>query len=195
MTWPGKFESKHINSMTMDGTIVLAATAGTTGNIRVILRDRDLDILFATGTDVPTDATSGYAKGCIFIDRDVTTGSTGFYENVGTNTSSNFDQVGSQTTLADDAISLEHLDSGITPSHVVKYSGEVTWTGSGTSIATTVTGALATDIVQATIQSAPTEAAYLVSCAVTANTVTTTLSAANTSNDAVISYTVYRAAA
>ena len=35
----------------------------------------------------------------------------------------------------------------------------------------------------------------MVSTAVTANTVTVTLSAANTSNDAVISYVVYRVAA
>ncbi len=97
--------------------------------------------------------------------------------------------------IADDAVSLEHLDSGITPSHIVVYAGEFTWSGAGTSVATTVTGALASDIVVATIQSAPSEAAYLASAAVTADTVTVTLSAANTSNDAVISYQVLRAAA
>lgn len=97
--------------------------------------------------------------------------------------------------IADNAVSLENLDSGITPSHIVVYAGEDTWTGGGASKAITVTGAAATDIVVATIQSAPSEAAYIASAAVTANTVTITLSAANTSNDAVISYQVLRAAA
>lgn len=76
-----------------------------------------------------------------------------------------------------------------------KYIGKVTWTGSGASKATTVSGVVSTDIVVASIQSAPTQAAYLVSAAPTANTITFTLSAANTSNDAVISYSVLRAAA
>lgn len=99
------------------------------------------------------------------------------------------------TKIEDDAVSLEHLDTGITPSHVVKYAGEHTWTGGGASDTITVTGALATDIVVASIQSAPTEAAYIASVAVTADTVTVTLSAANTSNDGVIAYQVIRAAA
>jgi hypothetical protein len=48
--------------------------------------------------------------------------------------------------------------------------------------------------VMATIKVAPTQAAYLVSVAPTTDTITFTLSAANTSNDAQISYTVFRAA-
>jgi hypothetical protein len=51
----------------------------------------------ATGTDVPSNATSGYAKGCLYIDRDVATGSTGLYENIGTNTSCNFNAIGAVT--------------------------------------------------------------------------------------------------
>lgn len=80
--------------MTLDGTVKLAAAAGTTDNIRVLLYDQNKDILFATGTDVPVDTSSGYAKGCIFIDRDVATGTTGLYENIGTNTSSVFNAIG-----------------------------------------------------------------------------------------------------
>jgi len=99
------------------------------------------------------------------------------------------------TKLADNAVSLEHLDAAITPSHIPVYAGEFTWTGGGTSKAETVTGALATDIVVGSIQTVPSEAGYLVSLAVTNDTVTAVLSAANTSNDAVISYVVYRAAA
>lgn len=92
-------------------------------------------------------------------------------------------------------IDASELATSVTPSHVVKYAGEYTWSGGGASCAETVTGALATDIVVATIQSAPTEAASMVSVAVTENTVTTTLSAANTTNDAVIAYVVFRAIA
>ncbi len=97
--------------------------------------------------------------------------------------------------IKDANVTLAKLSAGITPSHVVKYAGKITWSGSGASLATTVTGVAATDIVVATIQTAPTEAAYLVSAAPTTDTITLVLSAANTSNNAVISYQVLRAAA
>jgi len=97
--------------------------------------------------------------------------------------------------IEDNAVSLEHLDAAITPSHVVKFAAEFTWAGGGASHAESVAGVLATDIVLITIQSAPNEAASVVSGAATTDTVTVTLSTANTSNDAVISYVVYRAAA
>lgn len=91
-------------------------------------------------------------------------------------------------------VTLAKLAAGIAPSHVVKFAGKITWSGSGASLTTTVTGVAATDIVVATIQGAPTQAAYIASAAPTTNTVTIVLSAANTSNDAVISYEVLRAA-
>lgn len=99
------------------------------------------------------------------------------------------------TKILDANVTLAKLATGITPSHVVKYAGKITWSGSGASLATTVTGVASTDIVVASISTVPTQAAYLVSAAPTTNTVTLVLSAANTSNDAVISYTVFRAAA
>ena len=61
--------------------------------ITVMLADNNGDILLATGTTVPTDTSSGYAKGCLFIDTDVATGTTGLYCNKGTNTSSQFTAV------------------------------------------------------------------------------------------------------
>lgn len=97
--------------------------------------------------------------------------------------------------IDDSSVSLAKLAAGIAPSHIVKYAGNITWSGSGASLATTVTGVAATDIVVATIQTAPTQAAYLVSAAPTTNTITLVLSAANTSNQAVIAYQVLRAAA
>jgi hypothetical protein len=99
------------------------------------------------------------------------------------------------TKIADDAISVEHLDDGILPSHVVKFAAEVTWTGGLSTLAVTVTGALATDIVQATFHTLGTEGTIIQGAVASSDTVTLTLDAANTSNDAVIAYVVYRAAA
>jgi len=92
-------------------------------------------------------------------------------------------------------VTLAKLSAGITPSHVVKYAGTFTWTGGGASKAVTVDGVAATDIVVASFLVNPTEAAYIAKVVPTTNTITVTLSAANTSNDAQISYVVYRAVA
>jgi hypothetical protein len=98
--------------------------------------------------------------------------------------------------LANGAVSLDKLDTGIKPSHIVVAAGEVTWSGGGATLDETVNGALATDIVVASIHTVPSEAAYLAAAEISdADTLSLTLSAANTSNDAVISYSVLRAAA
>lgn len=55
-----------------------------------ILADGNGDLLFVTGTAVPTNGGSGYAKGCIFIDTDVAAGTGAVYLNKGTNTSCTF---------------------------------------------------------------------------------------------------------
>lgn len=86
---------KYLKTAKVDCLVVLghpvaAAKAGTSGSIRVLAYDRDGDVLQATGTDVPADTTTGYAKGCLFIDTNVGSGTTGLYVNVGTNTSSVF---------------------------------------------------------------------------------------------------------
>lgn len=72
------------------------------------------------------------------------------------------------------------------------YSGTVTWSGSGATLAATVSGVAATDKVLATIRVKPSQAAYLVRAVPSTNTITFELSAANTSNDAQISYLVLR---
>jgi|SaaInl7_200m_RNA_FD_contig_51_1355422_length_1751_multi_5_in_0_out_0_2 hypothetical protein len=99
------------------------------------------------------------------------------------------------TKIADDAVSLEHLDAALTPSHTPKYMGEVTWSGGGATLAETVTGVAATDIVIASILTLGSEGTILQGAIASTNTITFTLDAANTSNDAVISYAVFRAAA
>lgn len=163
--------------------------------VRVLSRDIDNDVLLCSGTSVPTGA--GYAKGCLFMKTDVVTGTKGLYENQGTTAAASFNVIGDVTAaeIGAGAVTLAKLDAGITPSHVVKYAGKITWSGSGASLATTVAGVASTDIVMATIQTVPTQAAYLVSAAPTTNTITLVLSAANTANDAVIAYTVFRAVA
>lgn len=57
---------------------------------RVWLTDENWDKLFVRGTTVPTWGTTGYAKGCLFIDTDVATGTSWLYENKWTNTSCSF---------------------------------------------------------------------------------------------------------
>lgn len=99
------------------------------------------------------------------------------------------------SSTADAAVETAMLESGLQPSHVTKYSGEVIWLTTSTTTSVAIPGALTTDIMVASINSAPSEAAYLVSADVFANnSALFTLSAANTSTDAVISYTIDRAA-
>lgn len=57
----------------------------TTGG--VLLRDGLGKIVLAQGTTVPTNATAGYAKGALFFDTDVATGTGGVYANKGTSAS------------------------------------------------------------------------------------------------------------
>ena len=62
--------------------VQLAATAAA--GVTILLKDADGKALLATGTTVPADAGSLYAKGCLFIDTNVATGTTGLYCNKGT---------------------------------------------------------------------------------------------------------------
>ena len=193
-----------------------------TPTVTVLEYDGSGKVLLATGATVPTDADAGYAKGCQFIKTDGGIGSTLFL-NEGTSSSCDFNTssvgggditsvvagagmtgggvsgdvtvnviAGTGITVAADAVSLA---AGYTPSHVVKYAGKHTWTGSGATAQAAVSGVAATDIVVATIQTKPTQAAYLVGAVPGTNTIDFELSAANTSNDAVIAYTVFRAVA
>ena len=97
--------------------------------------------------------------------------------------------------LQNGAVTLAKLASGVAPSHVAKFGDKITWSGGGTSLATTVTGVLATDIVMATLQNHGTQGTTFLQVAPSANTLTATISTANTSNDLVYSYIVFRAAA
>ena len=133
MSFWGKLTKSGINPW---GDPVSATLAGTSGQILVIMRDKNRDILQATGTDVPANATTGYAKGCLFIDRDVVTGTTGLYENIGTNTSCNFNAIGAITageiTLATGSVLLG--TAGVAAALDGKGDGKVL-IGNGTTMA------------------------------------------------------------
>ncbi len=58
-----------------------------------VLADGNGDLLIATGTTVPTAGSTGFAKGCLFVDTDVATGTTGLNCNKGTNSSCQFTAV------------------------------------------------------------------------------------------------------
>lgn len=58
-----------------------------------ILADGNNNLLIATGLTVPTAGSSGFAKGCLFIDTDVATGTTGLNCNKGTASSCQFTAV------------------------------------------------------------------------------------------------------
>jgi len=97
--------------------------------------------------------------------------------------------------IANANVTLAKLAAGITPSHVAKLAGTITWSGSGAALDTAITGVASTDKVSCTFRVAPTQAAYIVSAIPSTGHLVITLSAANTGNQAQIDYVVFRAAA
>jgi len=93
MSFQGQFEARGLRSIILEGTVVSATKAGTSAAIKVLIYDGDRNVLHATGTDVPADDTSGYAKGCLFVDTDVAAATTGLYVNIGTTAECDFDAV------------------------------------------------------------------------------------------------------
>lgn len=77
MSFQGKLAQVVVPALTIGGTKI------ATG-VTAILKDDNDKALLATGTTVPADAGALYAKGCLFIDTDVATGTSGLYVNVGT---------------------------------------------------------------------------------------------------------------
>lgn len=73
----------------------------------IILRDSSNKIVIMQGTTVPTDATTWYAKWCIFIDTDVTSWNTGVYENIWTSTSCLFVKKWNSVDLSDATVAAQ----------------------------------------------------------------------------------------
>lgn len=96
--------------------------------------------------------------------------------------------------IADGAVSLEHLDSGVAPSHVVKYAGSFTTLGGDASESISVSGVVDTDIVVVTVKTAGGTPRSVVAAAAGTDAIAVTLSG-DPSTDHVLHYVVYRAAA
>ncbi len=169
--------------------------AAKNSTVEVALSDVNGNAVLAKGlaASLPS-AVAGYAIGCDFFATD--TGA--HYFNTGSATSCTFGLVGTVTAgsvntaeLADGAVTLAKLATGITPSHVVKFAG----TASGGTTATrayTVTGALTGDVATAVIR-ASTNAASIQKATLSSDTLTVLFSTdpgANTTVD----YSVLRAA-
>jgi hypothetical protein len=73
--------------------------------VNVLARDRDGNVLFAHGMDIPSGK-AGFSKGCLFIKTDAPDGSKAVYENKGVISSCLFDVIGdiSGAEIADGAI-------------------------------------------------------------------------------------------
>lgn len=95
--------------------------------------------------------------------------------------------------LADGAVTLAKLDTGVTPSHVVKFAGTHTTAGGDTAESITVTGATATDIVAVTVKTAGAVPTSVVAAAAGTDAISVTMSA-DPSTDHVLQYVVFRAA-
>ena len=146
------------------------------------------DLIFCQGSD------TFQVLSVATIDREagtITTSSTGIATSVGT--SNIVADAVTNAKIADDAVSLENLDSGIAPSHIVVYAGQPTTGGGAAAEAITVTGAAATDLAFVEMVDNGTNNTTIVSAVVTLNTLTVTFSA-NPGADAVINYQLLRAA-
>jgi len=95
--------------------------------------------------------------------------------------------------LASGAVTLAKLASGVAPSHVVKFAGTFTTVGGDASESISVPGALGTDIVAVTVQTAGGTPVSVVAAAAGTDAIAVTMSA-DPSTDHVLQYVVYRAA-
>lgn len=150
--------------------------------IKIYEKDEDGLILLASSQGTPATTASKFAKGAIVVDVE----NAKLYVNTGTPASPTWE---STTT-----IDLADLESGIAPSHVVKYAGTFTTVGGDAAEAITVTGAAATDIVAVTVKTAGATPRSIVAAAAATNAINVTLSG-DPSTDHVLQYVVFRAAA
>lgn len=98
------------------------------------------------------------------------------------------------TTIQAGAIDLAMLSAGITPSHVIKFGGQVTTVGGAAAEAFAVAGALAaSDRAFVQVVNDGTSNVTVLQAVVTNDTLTVTFSA-NPGNDTVINYQIIRAA-
>lgn len=96
--------------------------------------------------------------------------------------------------IADNAVSLEQLDSGITMSHILVFAGEFTTAGGDATETINAVGIAATDIVHVTLHTKGGSPVTILTAVAITDNITVTMSA-DPSTDHVLSYSVFRAAA
>lgn len=80
-----------------EGSIDVLTNAGSSnGAVTVLQRDGNRDVIRASGTSIPADASSGYAVGCELILSNAVLGMASRWINIGTRTSSKFRPTGPQ---------------------------------------------------------------------------------------------------
>ena len=89
--------------------------------VRVLEYDHEGKIVRATGTTVPTDGLSGYAKGATFIETDAT-GNVNRHVNEGSATSSAFNQVDSGETVTLTPDDADGVGVNVVPAGVSRVS-------------------------------------------------------------------------
>lgn len=171
--------------------LVLVSYTGGVNFFNASITNGVITLVSNSGVDVPLASAHILVGNASGIATDVALSGDATLDNTGALTIAN--SAISTAKIAANAVTLAKLAAGITPSHIIKFSGRITWSGSGASLTTAVAGVLATDQVVATIRTAPTQAAYIASASTNTDQVILALSAANTSNDAVITYSVSRA--
>lgn len=122
------------------------------------LRDNTGYTVLARGTTVPTDATAGYAVGCIFMDTDATTPGNQLFINQGTATSCSFrglaTVVGGVVTLAS--------GTAITPA--VHSGRTLLMTGTGSALTQTLPAATGAGSTYTFVVGAVNTSNHLISC-------------------------------
>lgn len=96
-------------------------------------------------------------------------------------------------TLPPGSVALADLSSGIAPSHVIKFAGNVTSLGGAASEAFTITGLATTDIVLLTVKDNGPSNVTILEHSLATNQLTIVFSA-NPGAGAIVSYVVHRAA-
>lgn len=95
-------------------------------NNLVLQRTENQLITYVTWTTVPTDATAGYAKGCLYIKTDASAWVVGLYQNVWTSASCNFDAVLSNTASSIDKTAIKYTVEEVTITAAASWTVTVT---------------------------------------------------------------------
>lgn len=132
--------------------------------------------VLALGTTVPANGTAGYKKGALFIDTDVAAGTTGLYQNVGDESSCEFNAIVSPDTAN---------------SHGVIAAGEHTTAGGDANETISISGLLATDIVIVTLHTAGATPRTITTAQAAADQINVVMSG-DPSTDHVLSYMALR---